>query len=48
MKGLRAEQVVPHVELNSKEASGSVTLPVQVEVGECEAHVTPASVIVRW
>jgi hypothetical protein len=48
LRGLRAEQVVPKVEVTSKELSGSVSLPVEVAVDKCEAHVTPATVIVRW
>jgi YbbR domain-containing protein len=48
LRALRAEQVVPKVEVKSKDASGSVSLPVEVSVDKCEAHVTPGSVIVRW
>jgi hypothetical protein len=48
LRGLRVEQVVPTVEVKSKESSGSVSLPVTVSVDRCEAHVTPANVIVRW
>ncbi len=48
LRALRAEQVVPKVEVKSKDAAGSVSLPVEVSVDKCEAHVTPGSVIVRW
>ena len=48
LRGLRPEQVVPTVEVKSKDASGSVSLPVVVNVDKCEAHVTPANVVVRW
>lgn len=48
VRGLRSDAVVPRVEVTSKDASGSVSLPVVVAVGDCEAKVTPASVIVRW
>ena len=45
---LRAEQVVPRVEVKSTAASGSESLPVLVTVDKCEARVTPQAVIVRW
>jgi YbbR domain-containing protein len=45
---LRAEQVVPRVEVKSVAASGSESLPVLVTVDKCEARVTPQAVIVRW
>ena len=48
LRGLRAEQIVPRVEVTSKEPSGSESLPVKVAIEKCEAHVTPESVIVRW
>src|SRR5258706_211658 len=48
LRGLRAEQVVPTVEVKSKEPTGAVSLPVTVSVDRCEAHVTPANVVVRW
>jgi hypothetical protein len=48
LRGLRVEQVVPTVEVKSKDAAGSASLPVVVSVDKCEAHVTPANVIVRW
>ncbi len=48
LRPLRPEQVVPRVEERSPASSGSESLPVIVEVDRCEAHVTPATVIVRW
>lgn len=45
---LRAEQVVPRVEVTSTAASGSESLPVVVSVEKCETRVTPQTVIVRW
>lgn len=49
---LRPEQVVPRVEIDVKDkdaaASGSASLPVIVAVDQCEAHITPQTVIVRW
>lgn len=45
---LRAEQVVPRVDVKSQAASGSESLPVLVTVDKCEAHVTPDVVVVKW
>lgn len=48
LRGLRAEQLVPRVKVDSLERQGSVLLPVLVEVPHCEATVTPPEVVVRW
>jgi hypothetical protein len=48
LRALRPEQVVPRVDVKSSAVTGSVALPVEVTVDRCEAHVTPAIVIVRW
>lgn len=48
IRGLRAEQILPQVDIASKEAQGSQSLPVVVHVEQCEAHVVPAEVVVRW
>jgi YbbR domain-containing protein len=48
LRGLRAEQVVPRVEVVSKEGQGSEVHPVIVSLGNCQAHVTPSTVVVRW
>jgi YbbR domain-containing protein len=48
LRALRPEQVVPRVEVQSHEPTGSMTLPVEVSVDKCDAHVTPSTVVVRW
>jgi YbbR domain-containing protein len=48
LRGLRAEQVVPRVEVSSKETAGSVSAQVLVAVEHCEATSTPGTVVVRW
>jgi YbbR domain-containing protein len=48
LRALRPEQVVPQVEVKSKDPSGAISVPVAVNVDRCEAHVMPTSVIVRW
>ncbi len=48
LRALRPEQVVPRVEVKSHEPTGSATLPVEVSVDKCEAHITPSMVVVRW
>jgi hypothetical protein len=47
-RGLRADQVVPLVTVDSKESQGSLSLPVVVKVDRCEAHIVPDHVVVRW
>lgn len=47
-RALRPEQVVPRVDVASKDATGSQPLPVSVEIDRCEARVTPQTVVVRW
>ncbi len=48
VRSLRPEQVVPRVEVTSKETSGSEPYPLHVVLDKCEAHTTPAEVVVRW
>jgi hypothetical protein len=49
LRALRPEQVVPQVEVLSKEPSGVVAhVPVEVSVDKCNALVTPDKVIVKW
>jgi YbbR domain-containing protein len=48
VRSLRPEQIVPQVEVTSKEPSGSVSLPVAVRMDKCEAYITPREVIARW
>lgn len=48
VRALRPEQVVPIVEVTSKDPSGSQTLPVLVRLDRCEAYARPKEVVVRW
>lgn len=48
VRNLRPEQILPQVEVTSKEPAGSVVLPVAVRIDECEAFITPREVVVRW
>ena len=48
VRSLRAEQIVPQVEVTSKEPAGSVSLPVTVRMDNCDAYITPSEVAVRW
>lgn len=48
VRALRPEQIVPHVNVRSNAPSGSESLPVEVVVDKCEAHITPKTVVVRW
>jgi YbbR-like protein len=45
---LRAEQIVPHVDVTSKEPTGSSIVQPKVLVEGCEVRFTPAEVLVRW
>ncbi len=45
---LRPDQVVPHVQVTSKEHAGSESLPVEVELDKCEATVVPPRVVAHW
>jgi YbbR domain-containing protein len=47
-RGLRPEQVVPRVQVSSPAEHGSEALPVQLAIEQCEVHVMPPTVIVRW
>ena len=47
-RSLRPEQIVPQVEVTSKEASGSQSLPVIVRIERCEAYTMPREVVARW
>jgi hypothetical protein len=47
-RSLRPEQVVPQVEVTSKEPTGSVSLPVVVRIDKCDAYPTPREVVTRW
>lgn len=48
VRSLRPEQIVPQVEVTSKDATGSVSLPVTVRMDKCDAYVQPREVVVRW
>ncbi|MDF2692759.1 MAG: putative secreted protein [Labilithrix sp.] len=48
VRSLRPEQIVPQVEVTSKDPSGSVSLPVAVRMDKCEAYITPREVVARW
>jgi hypothetical protein len=48
VRSLRPEQIVPQVEVTSKEPTGSMSLPVSVQIDKCEAIVQPQKVVVRW
>jgi hypothetical protein len=48
VRALRAEQIVPRVQVTSGSEHGSDALPVELSVDQCEVHVTPPNVIVRW
>jgi hypothetical protein len=45
---LRAEQLVPSASVKGGAVSGSESLPVELAVTQCEVHVTPDHVVVRW
>ena len=48
VRSLRPEQIVPQVEVTSKEVSGSVPLPVVVRMDKCDAYPTPREVVTKW
>jgi hypothetical protein len=48
VRALRAEQVVPRVQVAAATEHGSDALPVQLAIDQCEVHVTPPNVVVRW
>ena len=48
VRALRPEQIVPRVQVAATTEHGSDALPVQLVIDQCEVHVTPPSVIVRW
>lgn len=48
VRALRPEQILPRVQVVSPTDHGSDALPVQLAIDQCEVHVTPPSVIVRW
>jgi YbbR domain-containing protein len=48
VRSLRPEQIVPQVEVTSKEAAGSVSLPIKVRIDKCDVFTTPRDAVVRW
>jgi hypothetical protein len=48
VRALRPEQVVPRVQVAATSEHGSDALPVQLAIDQCEVHVTPPNVVVRW
>ncbi len=48
VRSLRPEQIVPQVEVTSKETAGSVMLPVRVRIEKCDAYVQPREVNAKW
>jgi hypothetical protein len=48
VRSLRPEQLVPQVEVSSKDPAGSMSLPVQVRIDKCDAYLQPPNVVVRW
>jgi hypothetical protein len=48
VRALRPEQILPRVQVASAVDHGSDAMSVQLTIDQCEVHVTPASVIVRW
>jgi hypothetical protein len=48
VRALRPEQIVPRVQIAAPSEHGSDALPVQLTVDQCEVHITPPSVVVRW
>jgi hypothetical protein len=48
VRALRPEQIVPRAQVTSSADHGSDVSPVQLVIDQCEVHVTPPSVIVRW
>jgi YbbR domain-containing protein len=48
VRSLRPEQIIPRVSVASGADHGSEMLPVQLTIDQCEVHITPATVVVRW
>ncbi len=48
VRALRPEQIVPRVQISSSSEHGSDALPVELSIDQCDVHVTPPNVIVRW
>jgi hypothetical protein len=48
VRAMRTEQIVPRVQVMASAEHGSDALPVQLAIDQCEVHVTPPNVVVRW
>jgi len=48
VRSLRAEQIVPRVSVATATEHGSDVLPVQLTIDQCDVHITPTTVVVRW
>ncbi len=48
VRALRVEQIIPRVQVADAGDHGAEALPVQLPVDQCDVHVTPTSIIVRW
>jgi YbbR-like protein len=48
IRAMRPEQILPRVQIAATTEHGTDALPVQIAIEQCEVHVTPSSVIVRW
>lgn len=48
VRSLRPEQIIPQVEVTSKDPSGSVSVPIVVRIDKCDAHTQPKDAVVRW
>jgi hypothetical protein len=48
IRALRPEQLVPRVLVSSPAEHGSDAVPVELTVDQCQVHLTPPNVIVRW
>jgi len=48
VRALRPEQIVPRVQVASSADHGTEALPVALAIDQCDVHMTPPNVIVRW
>ena len=48
VRSLRPEQIVPQVEVTSKDLSGSQSFPIRVRIEKCDAYMQPKDAVVRW
>lgn len=48
VRALRPEQIVPRVQVASSADHGTEALSVALSIDQCDVHMTPPNVIVRW